>query len=635
MTFRTRLFATSLAATALTLIVSTTLVSWSVRQSMDRLIQGSLVNQARMAAETLSHRRAATRGDLDAEADALGHQIGARVTFVAPDGEVVGDSELNAEELRALDNHSGRPEIQQSRSEGLGIARRYSATLTTEMLYVAVPVVNPDAPLLAEVRLALPLTTVSNQLAAVRRIALLAFGAGLLAALALAWGTSVLLSRRVSTIAGVADRYAAGDLSQPTRDYGNDEIGAVARVLDDSIREIGKRAADLESDRARMEAILGGMIEGVLVVSEQGRVQLVNTAARRMLRLQGEVEGRHYLEIVRQPDIAERLGATLRGDATEGLELALPRESDRSIIARSAPILAQPGGFAPPDAAAPSLAGAPSPRSAPAFAEAPAGRRSSSGGWPAGRAASHPTRGAVLVLHDITELRKADRVRRDFVANVSHELRTPLTAVRGYVEALLDGGTDTPDARRFLEIIGRHTLRMERLVRDLLRLARLDAGQEPLEHVSCSVESLFTGVETELTDALEGREQIVEHRIAADATTVTGDPAKLHDALRNLLENASNYSPASGRIVMSASRQDNRFLLCVSDQGPGVPESDLPRIFERFYRADKARSRGERDPGGTGLGLAIVKHLIELHGGTVSAANQKGGGAVFTIALPG
>jgi two-component system phosphate regulon sensor histidine kinase PhoR len=335
-----------------------------------------------------------------------------------------------------------------------------------------------------------------------------------------------------------------------------------------------------------MEAILGGMIEGVLVVNEQGRVQLVNTAARRMLRLQDGAEGRHYLEIVRQPDIAERLGATLRGATTEGLELALPRESDRSIIARSAPVL------------------------------------------------SPTARGAVLVLHDITELRKADRVRRDFVANVSHELRTPLTAVRGYVEALLDGGTDTPEARRFLEIIGRHTLRMERLVRDLLRLARLDAGQETLEHVQCPVEALFTGVETELADALEGREQVVEHQIAEDATSVTGDPAKLHDALRNLLENASNYSPASGRIVMASARKGDRFLLTVSDQGPGVPESDLPRIFERFYRADKARSRGERDPGGTGLGLAIVKHLIELLGGTVSAANQNGSGAVLTIDLP-
>jgi signal transduction histidine kinase len=306
-----------------------------------------------------------------------------------------------------------------------------------------------------------------------------------------------------------------------------------------------------------------------------------------MLRLQGAVEGRHYLEIVRQPDVAARLGATLKGSTTEGLELALPRESDRSIIARSAPVVAA------------------------------------------------SARGAVLVLHDITELRRADRIRRDFVANVSHELRTPLTAVRGYVEALLDDGTDTPDARRFLEIIGRHTLRMERLVRDLLRLARLDAGQEPLEHVPVSVASLFDGVETELADALEGRDQVVERRIADDAETVPADPAKLHDALRNLLENASNYSPAAAHIVMAASRHGDRFHLTVSDRGPGVPEADLPRIFERFYRADKARSRGERDPGGTGLGLAIVKHLIELHEGTVSAANRPGGGAVFTIELPG
>ena len=587
MTFRTRLFLSSLIAAALTLLASTILVSGLVRRSLEDQIQQSLVNEARLAAETLSHRRAATPEELDAEADALGRQVSARVTFVAPDGTVVGDSELSSDALRTLENHAGRPEIQQSRVEGLGIARRYSTTLSTDMLYVAVPVRNPDAPLLAEIRLALPLTVIGTQLASVRRLALVAFGVGLLAALALAWGASALVSRRVRAIAGVAERYAAGDFSHPARDYGTDEIGRVARVLDESVREIGRRASDLESDRARMEAILGGMIEGVLVVNDQGRVQLVNDAARRMLRLQDAPEGRHYLEIVRQPDIAERLGATLRGATTEGLELALPRESDRSIIARSAPV----------------------------------------------RSAS--ARGAVLVLHDITELRKADRIRRDFVANVSHELRTPLTAVRGYVEALLDGGVDTTDARRFLEIIGRHTLRMERLVRDLLRLARLDAGQEPLEHVLCSVESLFTGVETELADSIEGREQTVEQQIGGDATTVMGDPAKLHDALRNLLENASNYSSVGGRIVMASARADNRLHLTVSDDGPGVPDADLPRIFERFYRADKARSRGERDPGGTGLGLAIVKHLIELHGGTVSAVNRRPRGAVFTIDLPG
>ncbi len=416
-----------------------------------------------------------------------------------------------------------------------------------------------------------------------------AFGVGLLAALALAWVTSILLSRRVQAIGEVAERYARGDWSRPARDYGSDEIGAVARALDDAAREIGRRASDLASDRARMEAILSGMFEGVLVVNDHGRVQLVNGAARRMLQLQDVAEGRHYVEIVRQPDIAAQIGSALHGTTTEGLELALPRQPELVIISRSAPVTA-------PGAA-----------------------------------------GAVLVMHDITDLRRADRIRRDFVANVSHELRTPLTAVRGYVEAILDQGderADPEEVRRFLEIIGRHTLRMERLVRDLLRLARLDAGQEPLEHVACSVDTLFDDVEADVATTIDARRQIVVKRIAEDAATVTGDPAKLHDALRNLLENAANYSPESSEIVMGAERVGQKMRLIVSDAGPGIPEADLPRIFERFYRVDKSRTRATRDPGGTGLGLAIVKHLIELQGGRVTAANRPEGGAVFTIELP-
>lgn len=586
MTFRTRLFFASLLASAATLFVASALVSWSVYRIVDQRIERALIAEARLAAETLSHRQAATPAELDAEADALGRLIAARVTFVWRDGTVVGDSELSADELARLENHGTRPEILQARRDGVGVARRYSATLNTEMLYVAVEVPQSATPGLSEVRLAMPLTEITEQLVGVRRSSLAAMAVGLLAALLVAWGASSLLSRRVRAIADMAERYASGDLRPPQADYGTDEIGVVARMLDDSIREIGNRVTQRETDRARMEAILNGMGEGVLVITPQGRLQFVNDAARRMLKVGDPPEGRHYLEIARHPDIAGEINAALHGLSGGGRELTLGGDSISTFIARGAPVASAAG------------------------------------------------RGAVLVLHDITELRKADRIRRDFVANVSHELRTPLTAVRGYVEALLDGVSEAADARRFLETIARHTFRMERLVRDLLRLARLDAGQEPLDRAECAIDSLFHAVVADVSADLEARSQRVVEHVEPNASVVTGDPAKLHDALRNLLHNATSYAPEGSEIILSSTRRDNRIVLTVADSGPGIPEGDLPRIFERFYRVDKARSRNTRDPGGTGLGLAIVKHLVGLHGGTVAAANRPGGGAVFTIELP-
>ncbi len=223
-------------------------------------------------------------------------------------------------------------------------------------------------------------------------------------------------------------------MTPPRLDYGDDEIGAVARALDQSVQELGRRLAEQARDRSRMEAILTGMIEGVIVVDPHGRLQMANDAARRILRLDALAIGRPYVETIRHPAIAELLGAALAGQAPDALQLTPPRDASRTIMARAAPATA---------------------------------------------GAAH---GAVLVLHDITELRRADQIRRDFVANVSHELRTPLTAIRGYVEALVDGAS-AADSQRFLDIITRHTLRMERLVNDLLRLARLDAGQETLDIV--------------------------------------------------------------------------------------------------------------------------------------------------------
>lgn len=582
MTFRTKFFVASLTATLATLLVATALLSWSVRRNVSQRIEQGLIAEARMAAELLSRRQGVSAAHLDGEADTLGRLGSARVSFIGPDGQVRGDSELDATALGSVDNHGTRPEVQVALRQAIGVARRYSATLGIDMLYVAAPVNNPDLPEIAVVRLAMPLTEVQEQLASVRNVALAGLLVGLVAAAALAWTTSQMLATRLRTMADAAKRYAEGDFSRPTRDTAHDEIGTVARVLDDSVRELGQRAAD----RALLEAILGGMIEGVLVVNQYGKLQLVNAAARRMLKVMDEPEGRHYLEIVRHPDIAAQLGYALDGRRTDGRELKLPQAPGATFIARTASV------------------------------------------------ATGDHRGAVLVLHDITDLRKADQIRRDFVANVSHELRTPLTAVRGYIEALMDGVADADQSRRFMETIARHTLRMERLVQDLLRLARLDAGQEAIERVPCSVESLFAGVDTDLGDLMDSRNQRTVHMIAGDAETVMGDPAKLHDALRNLVENATNYSPEGGTITLRTARERDRIVITVQDEGPGIPEADLTRVFERFYRVDKARARSGRDPGGTGLGLAIVKHLIELHGGSVAAANAVPKGAIFTVTLP-
>jgi len=601
--FRAKTFLAVFSVATAAVLVGAVPLSVSVTRQMDQRIERSLVSETRLAAELLSHHQATSEAAIDDEADRIGRQIEARVTLIAAGGRVVGDSAVPRHALGGLENHAGRPEVVAARAHGLGLARRYSHTLGTDMLYVAVPAQHP---LVAVVRLALPLTDVGQQLRVVRHATLLALAVALVSAFALAWLSSHLLGRRVNAIAATARAYAAGDVSHPARDYENDELGTVARVLDDSVRQLSGRMSELAEDRARLEAILTGMLEGVLVVDADGRLQLANRAARVMLGLDEEAVGRSYLESVRHPGIVEILGQALRGGHPEGIEFQVPRSS-RVLVARATPV------------AAPSATG------------------------------------AVLVLHDVTDLRRSDRVRRDFVANVSHELRTPLTAVRGYVDALREEGLDAAERDRFLTVIARQTDRMERLVRDLLRLASLDAREEPIDSEPCSLDELLGTVVRDLSPSIEQKRQRVSIRVDPSIGTIVIDVAKLQDTLRNIVENASSYSPEDSLIDVSATLESTPdrgpaasdrppgppdlpssvqrpcLVLRVADQGPGIPESDLERIFERFYRVDKARSR---ESGGTGLGLSIVKHLVQRLSGEVRAANRPEGGAVFTVRLP-
>ena len=423
----------------------------------------------------------------------------------------------------------------------------------------------------------MPLTTTSLLLIGVAAGVALALAALALRRSAQAAGES----QRVAAILAVARRYALGDLSRPAPDYGDDDVGSVARGMDQAVHELGRRVDSLARDRARMEAILSSMIEGVLVVDEQGRLQLVNDAARRILKLEQGAIDHSYVEAIRHPGIVEHIGRALAGGETSALELSVTRDTTRTLVAQVAPVVT------------------------------------------AGR-------GAVLVMHDITELRKADLIRRDFVANVSHELRTPLTAIKGYAEALLDDPEDADARGRFLEIIHRQAERMERLVKDLLRLARLEAGQETVEVAPCDIKALLHGIVGDFDAAAAAKQQTLSAAVSPEAAMLNTDAAKLHDIVRNLVENAVNYTPEGGAIDISAGVVHDRFQLKVADSGHGISPDDLGRVFERFYRVDKSRAR----PGGTGLGLSIVKHLVQVLGGEVVVENQPTGGALFTISLP-
>ena len=410
-----------------------------------------------------------------------------------------------------------------------------------------------------------------------------ALGAGLalITAFVAASALAARYRARAQAIVDVGRRYALGDLSRPGPDYGDDDLGTAARALDLAVHEQERRITLLARDRARMQAILGSMVEGVLVVDDGGRLQLVNDAARRMLRIESDAVDRPYVEALRHPGVVEHVGRLLAGGTPHAFEFSTTRDASRELVARLAPV-------------------------------------------------AGTGRGVVVVLHDVTDLKRADQIRRDFVANVSHELRTPLTAIRGYAEALVDDSEDPDARRRFLEIIQRHATRMERLVKDLLRLAMLDAGKERLETAPADIGALIGGIVEDMAPAAAAKGLRVTTSAGRDTRGVPVDAAKVHDIIRNLVENAINYTQDGGEVAVTAVVDDGTLAVTVSDNGPGIPPEDLARVFERFYRVDKSRGR----PGGTGLGLAIVKHLADLHGGSVRVRNGERGGAIFEVRLP-
>jgi two-component system phosphate regulon sensor histidine kinase PhoR len=515
----------------------------------------------------------------------FGKKTATRVTILLPGGKVLGDSLADPAEM---ENHAYRPEIMAALESRLGTATRYSHTLQRNMMYVAIPVVE-EQKTTGIVRTAMPVTAVEEALKAIYSKVVL----GGLTAVILAAVLSLFISRRISRpleeMKRGAERFARGELKNKLTVRGSEEIHRLAETMNQMASQLDDRIRTVLDQRNEQEAVLASMVEGVLAVDTEERIIRLNRAAAKLLDVQSEeVQGRRIQEVIRKADLQRFVSRALASrESVEGDVVLLRREGKQFLQAHGTVL----------------------------------------------RGAQGEDIGALIVLNDVTRLRRLENVRRDFVANVSHELKTPITAIKGFVETLLDGAMHHPDdAKRFLEIIIKQADRLSAIIDDLLELSRIEQDEEksniPLEEgslekvlrsavQSCAVNAAAKSIRIDLSCQKDLLGKI--------------NPPLLEQAITNLIDNAIKYSEPHGKVLVEAAKSDHETIIRVQDWGCGIDKEHLPRLFERFYRVDKARSRKQ---GGTGLGLAIVKHIARIHGGKVTVTSVPGEGSIFNIHLP-
>ncbi|HZP39742.1 MAG TPA: ATP-binding protein [Methylomirabilota bacterium] len=521
-------------------------------------------------------------------ASRVARPTGSRVTLIAPDGRVVGESDRSLAELAALENHAGRPEVRAALAGRQGRDVRTSTMVAAPLLYVAVPVREGDRSV-GVMRLALPLSAVTRSYASLHRVML---GGGALA-LVIALGIGIFVAGRVTRpvveMQSIARQMSGGNflVRAPTRSP--DEIGTLGRSLNVMARRLREKIEDLKQEQSKITAILDAMVEGVIAIDGQEHILLMNERARAMFGLMGmRGEGKPFLEVIRSVDLHEIFRAVHSGAEAGPL---------RREIVVTGPVTRTIGISAVRMAIA---------------ADGP---------------------GVVLVLHDVTALRQLERVRTEFVANVSHELRTPLTAIQGYLETLLSGALEEPEhARRFLEIVLRHSERLGRLLNDLTDLSNIELGKVTLRREAVKLDDAVGSVLAIIGPRAERSGVRLQADTPAELPAVFADRDRLSQILINLVDNAVKYTPEGGTVTVAARAGPGDTVRTeVVDTGIGIPAADLPRITERFYRVDRARSR---ELGGTGLGLAIVKHLVMAHGGELQIESVPGQGTTVRFTLP-
>jgi two-component system phosphate regulon sensor histidine kinase PhoR len=570
-------------------LVSLLAVSWYASAAMRHFFLDQTATGLRARAALLEKQIKGLLSPLRAETiDAICKEAGrlsaTRITVILADGTVVGDSR---ETPGRMDNHAGRPEVITALGGQVGRSLRFSKTLMQRMLYVAMPVRDSQGTV-AVLRTALPANTVEKE---IRSIQLkIALGGCIIALLAagISWIVSRRISRPIEQMKKSAAQFAGGDLSHRLNAPASEEMAGLADAMNQMAAQLDNRIKTIISQRNQLETVLASMLEGVVAIDSDERIVSINRAAAHLFENAPEnCQNKNMQEVIRSPALQKFIRSALNNPGPAEEDITVYQNIERVIEAKSAPLL-------------------------------DAGRQQI---------------GALVVFNDVTQLRRLENMRRDFVANVSHEIKTPLTAIKGFVETLHQGKVDKPnEEKRFLGIIQKHVDRLNSIVEDLLTLSRIETEDELKEINSEEVKIIEVFQAAIQLCRLKAEEKKI--RIDLDCeknATAVLDPTLIEQAIVNLLDNALKYSEPQSTVLLKSHRQNSEAVISVQDHGIGIAQKHLSRIFERFYRVDKARSR---NMGGTGLGLAIVKHIAQAHGGYVAVESKLGEGSRFSIHLP-
>lgn len=509
----------------------------------------------------------------DAWVDRVSQKIESRLTFIDNKGVVLGDSELSMSEVTQIDNHLNRVEIQQALQDGVGHSLRYSSTLKTQMLYVALKTKN------GYVRLALPLKKIDQVLKQVKNSILIASLGTLLIGLSILAFFIYRMSHFLQQLTSFASKLSRGDFSGHIRISGKDERGQMASSLNDMAQSLEILITRIEKDRNRFESVLESIHEGVLVTNSQGKISLANMALKQQFVKKDDPKSKTPLEYFENEEIQKLVNDTLALKRSYQKEIHIKNNwIDKSFHVFAAPV--------------------------------------------------SNDHGSVSVFHDITQIRRLENLRKEFVANVSHEFKTPLTSILGYCETLITHAKQQDDTtKRFLKIIERNAQHLRELVEDLLQISRIESGQFQISMQTIDVHQVLRAIVDDVRQkAIDHNIKIVLH-IPPDPMWVRSDNQALLQIFSNLVDNAIKYTPGEGEVVIASVEDGDKVKISVKDQGIGIHKEEMPRIFERFYRVDPSRSKVE----GTGLGLSIVKHLVQSHGAEVHVESEPGQGSKFVV----